>query len=265
MEVVLSTAPTGEVITLDEAKAHMVVEHTDDDSLIRSLIQMSVDHAESITNRRFLTQTWIAYLEDFPDADEIILPYGQLQSVTSVQYRDDDGDWQTMDTDEYVVDTVREPGRVVLADGEIWPTDTLYPGMSVKVTFVCGYGDQARVDITGVTNASPIVATSTDHGLVTGNRARVENVDGTTAANGTWTVTRVDDNDFSLQGSSGNAPNIANTGDFIKIEVPEAIRAALMLMVGNAYAHRETIGIGQQFQEIPVVDRLLANYRIWRV
>jgi uncharacterized phiE125 gp8 family phage protein len=264
MDLVLSTGPTGEVITLDEAKAHMVVEHTDDDSMIRSFIQMAVDHAESITNRLFLTQTWIAYLEDFPDG-EIILPYGQLQSVTSVEYRDDDGDWQTMDSAEYVVDTVREPGRVVLADGETWPTDTLYPGMSVRITFVCGYGTQARVSITGATNAAPIVVTSADHGLLTGDRIRVEDVEGTTAANGTWTVTGVDDNDFSLQGSTGNAAYTESTGDFIKIEVPEAIRAALMLMVGNAYAHRETIGVGQAFQEIPVVDRLLSNYRIWRV
>lgn len=265
METLLVAGPTGEVVTLAEAKAHLVVEHTSDDSLIRAFIDMAGAQVENVTNRRLLSQTWQAYLEEFPSGEEIILPYGQLQSVTSIKYRDKDGTWQTMDTDDYVVDTVREPGRVVLADSASWPTDTLYPGMSVQIEFVCGYGAQVRTSITAATNASPIVLTSAGHALVTGDRVRVENVGGTTAANGTWTVTRVNADTFSLQGSAGNAAYTTATGAFIKLEVPEPIRAAMLLMVGNAYAHRESLTIGQPWQEMPIVDNLLANYRIWRV
>lgn len=58
--------------------------------------------------------------------------------------------------------------------------------------------------ITGATNASPIVITSASHGLTTGTRVTISGVGGNTAANGTFTITRLDANTFSLDGSSGN-------------------------------------------------------------
>lgn len=68
-------------------------------------------------------------------------------------------------------------------------------------------GTAAKKDsgaITGATNASPIVLTSAAHGLTTGTRVTVSGVLGNTAANGTFTVTRVDADTFSLDGSTGN-------------------------------------------------------------
>lgn len=60
--------------------------------------------------------------------------------------------------------------------------------------------------ITGATNASPIVITSTSHGLVTGDIVNIADVGGTTAANQDgWSIVRVDANSFSLTGSNGNA------------------------------------------------------------
>lgn len=70
-----------------------------------------------------------------------------------------------------------------------------------------GTGTLSRLDtgsVTGATNASPIVITSANHGLQTGTRVNVENVGGNTAANGYWTITRIDANTFSLDGSTGN-------------------------------------------------------------
>jgi hypothetical protein len=59
--------------------------------------------------------------------------------------------------------------------------------------------------ITQATNAAPIVVTSAGHGLTTGSRVSITGVAGNTAANGTWVITRVDGDTFSLDGSSGNA------------------------------------------------------------
>ena len=61
------------------------------------------------------------------------------------------------------------------------------------------------VAVTGATNASPIVVTSTGHSLNTGDAISISGVAGNTAANGTFTVTKVDANTFSLNGSTGNA------------------------------------------------------------
>ena len=59
--------------------------------------------------------------------------------------------------------------------------------------------------VTGATNASPIVIACTAHGLTTGQYATISGVQGNTNANGTWTITRVDANHFSLNSSTGNA------------------------------------------------------------
>ena len=52
--------------------------------------------------------------------------------------------------------------------------------------------------------ASPIVITSTSHGLQTGYEVEVSGALGNTAANGTTTVTRIDRDSFSLDGTTGN-------------------------------------------------------------
>ena len=59
--------------------------------------------------------------------------------------------------------------------------------------------------ITDATNASPIVITSANHGLVTGTTIKITGVGGNTSANDTWLVTRIDNDAFSLDDSHGTA------------------------------------------------------------
>lgn len=63
----------------------------------------------------------------------------------------------------------------------------------------------ASGSITAASNASPIQITSAGHGLATGAVVILENVGGNTNANGAWVITVVDANNFTLNGSSGNA------------------------------------------------------------
>src|SRR5688572_13086455 len=58
--------------------------------------------------------------------------------------------------------------------------------------------------ITGASNATPIVITSNTHKLSTGTRVTVASVGGNTAANGTWAITVINANTFSLDTSVGN-------------------------------------------------------------
>jgi hypothetical protein len=59
--------------------------------------------------------------------------------------------------------------------------------------------------ITGATNASPIVVTtSTNHGLATGTRVTISGVLGNTATNGSFTVTSTGATTFSLNSTAGN-------------------------------------------------------------
>jgi uncharacterized phiE125 gp8 family phage protein len=81
------------------------------------------------------------------DSDYIELPYGNLQSVTSVKYKDSEGTETTLTvTTDYLVETNKENrGRIVLPYGESWPSDTLFPSNPITIRFVCGWTKAADV------------------------------------------------------------------------------------------------------------------------
>jgi len=62
-----------------------------------------------------------------------------------------------------------------------------------------------QTDVTGATNASPIVITTAEpHGYQSGMQVSISGVARNTAANGTFTITVIDSTSFSLNGSTGN-------------------------------------------------------------
>lgn len=66
--------------------------------------------------------------------------------------------------------------------------------------------------ITGATNANPIKITCTAHGFSTGDKVFIANVGGNTNANGGYTITKVDANNFTLNSRSGNSSYTSSTG-----------------------------------------------------
>lgn len=263
MITTLVTAPTGMPLSLDEATDHLRVDHTSDDGYIQALIMAATEQVENITNRKLLTQTWKAYADRWPNG-YFTLPYGQLQSVTSVKYLDTTGASTTWDNTEYIVDIDSDPGRIVLGYNETWPNESLYPSNPIYIEFVCGYGDHTIQTITDATNAAPIVITVVGHGLVTGDKVIVASVVGNTNANGAWNVTKLTDDTFSLDGSTGNAAYTSG-GTAVKLEVPESIRDAIRFMVEDAYNNRGSIVVGRQVNTIPnYIINMLQSYRIFR-
>jgi uncharacterized phiE125 gp8 family phage protein len=141
MKVALVTAPAEEPVKIEDAKQHLRVDIEDDDNLILSMTAAAREHAENVTHRKLITQTWRYYLDEWPtDKSYIELPFPPLQSVTSVKYTDSDLTVHTWSTAEWETDIYEEPGRVVLSYGETWPTDTLNVASPIVVEFVCGYG-----------------------------------------------------------------------------------------------------------------------------
>jgi len=140
----LQSAPAVEPISLDEAKAHLRVDSSDEDDLITSLIQAAREYAEEFLGRALITQTWDWYLDDFPSSDSVPLyvPKPPLQSVMSIQYVDSNGDTQTWDSSEYDVDVKSDPGRIAPAYGESYP-DPRDQLNAVTIRFTAGYGDSA--------------------------------------------------------------------------------------------------------------------------
>jgi uncharacterized phiE125 gp8 family phage protein len=154
MPYILLTPPAVEPVSLNEAKAHLRVDITDDDTLIGALISAARTHAEMVTQRQFVTATWKLVLDAFPGPSLMGVPSGMpfsmpahavqlnkspVQSVISVKYLDMGGTMQTMPPADYKVDISTEPARITPVFGKIWPV-TLPQIGSVEITFTSGYG-----------------------------------------------------------------------------------------------------------------------------
>lgn len=140
----LQTGPTEEPITLQEAKEHLRVDGTDDDTYIITLISAARLYCEKLANKSFVTQTWDLYFDDFPGAP-FEIPLGPVQTVSSIIYTDSDLDSTTVTAGTYIVDKHSLPARVNLAYGYSWPTATLNTLNAIRVRFIAGYGDAADV------------------------------------------------------------------------------------------------------------------------
>lgn len=145
MALVLVMPPAVEPVTLQEGKAHLRVDTTDDDVLISSLITAAREYCEAFQRRAYITQMWELVLDAWPNGPEIRLPRPPLQSVVAVRYCDFSGTEYTLSPEDYIVDTKSEPGRVVLAYGKTWPAVMLYPASPIAIRFTAGYGDPASV------------------------------------------------------------------------------------------------------------------------
>jgi uncharacterized phiE125 gp8 family phage protein len=142
----LISAPAIEPITLAEAKLHLKVNSTLEDSLITSWITTTRRMVERYLNRALITQTYELYLDHWPcyPCCEIQLPFPPLQSVTSVKVFTDETTEQDLAAASYYwVDAVEEPGEIVKRYEAVWPIPQPGRVNPIKITFVAGYGDTA--------------------------------------------------------------------------------------------------------------------------
>lgn len=136
-------APTLYPLTLAEAKAHLRVDHDDEDTLIQALIVSAteyVDGPNGFLGRALIDQTWDLVLDKFP-TNEVKIPMPPLIEVVQVAYDDPDGNPQIFDPGSYTVDDASEPGWI-LPDGN-WP-NTFNGINSVRVRFRAGYVDTSE-------------------------------------------------------------------------------------------------------------------------
>jgi len=142
MPITVITAPTFEPVTLAEAKAHLRVSHTAEDSLITALITVAREQAESYTQRSICAQT----LDYSRDAFllQFELPLCPLQSVTSIKYIDLNGTEQTLAEAEYQVNSQSIPAIIALAHGKVWPCVRSELN-AVRIRYSAGYATAADI------------------------------------------------------------------------------------------------------------------------
>lgn len=139
----IATAPAAELLTLAQAKDHLRLESADDDVLITTLIEVVRQQIETEIKRALITQTWDYWIDRFPFEDEIEIPLGQLQSVSTFEQKDEDGTVTAVASTVYDVDTDSDPGKIYLKPSQSWPTATLWPENPIGIRFVAGFGDSA--------------------------------------------------------------------------------------------------------------------------
>jgi uncharacterized phiE125 gp8 family phage protein len=150
MALELITDASIEPITYQQVIDHLKINPYDEEidegsiSYIETLITAVRGDVESFLNRALITQTWKYYLNEWPNRDYIEIPKPPLQSITSVTVLTADAVSAVLDPIYYLVDTVSNRGRMILAEDESWPTNTLYPMNPIQIEFVCGYGDLAE-------------------------------------------------------------------------------------------------------------------------
>ena len=233
----LKTAPASEPVTLTEAKAHMRVDISDDDTLITSLLLAARRFIENYTGIRMITQTWYYRLDAFPSADVLVLPVGPVSAISSIKYTDSALVEHTFASASYSTDLASMPARIGLRDGYSWPSATLDVLNGVVVEFVCGFNAASTLAAAraGLVAAEATVAAATAETLAAAQTALA-------AAQVTLTA--------------------AETAE--ASAVPEDIRTAMKLLVSHWYENREGVTT-QKFEELPLgIQSLISQHKMWQ-
>ena len=137
------TPATSNPITLTEAKTHLKVDTTADDTFITNLIRSATSSAQEYTNRFFIATTIQHVGDKWEDISNLFK--SPLLSVTNIKYVDTSGSEQTLNTDIYFVDDVNKPARIGLKPNQSFP-EIIDRLNAVKVNYVVGNESADDVD-----------------------------------------------------------------------------------------------------------------------
>lgn len=143
------TAPAVEPVTLAEAKAHLRVDTSDDDTYIGSLVKAAREWVEAYLDRTLVHTQWVMRFDRFPpdSTADIELPRPPVVSsgtatAVTVSYTLEDGTTATYSTASFRVDRAATPGAVKTNYGQTWPPHR-QDDNSISVTWWAGYGPAA--------------------------------------------------------------------------------------------------------------------------
>ena len=132
-----------EPVTSTELKAHLRIDHTDEDTLIGTTITAARHMAEQYCMRSFITQTWKLYMNDWPEDSIIKLAWGKVISIVGIDYAVSAAHDTELNSSNYFTGLETDIGLIEPNDS--WPdTDTDYPN-GIEIEFTAGYGAASAV------------------------------------------------------------------------------------------------------------------------
>lgn len=252
-------AALGQPIHIDEARAHLRVDATDENTFIQSAIASAVQAAQDRTHQQLLHARYILTLDHFHRA--LRIPLAPCVNIVSIEYIGMDGVLATVDPADYVI-SYGTPATISLAFGKVWP-QTMPQKASVFVTFEAGY-------------ASPIAATPATGNLTingpyaytVGQRVTFSNSGGALPApleaDTAYLIAGVAGSTYTLTDTAGAAITFttAGTGRSFIGEIPAPLKSWMLLRIGSLYESREETAPSARttIEFMPFVDGLLTPY-----
>lgn len=128
------------VVTLDDARHHLRIDHSDDDAYITTLIRVATTAVQERLERTLGVTTWDYRIdsEGICWGFDIRLPMPPLLEVVSVKYFDTDSVEQTYAPANYRAFGIGGRGGIRLTGGASWPSLRSGPE-AVTIRFSAGY------------------------------------------------------------------------------------------------------------------------------
>ena len=142
--VTLVTKAAEEPVTLDEIKAHLRIEHDDEDVALEAIIEAARGHLDGYNGalrRALINQTWNVAVEDADGHARLFLPLAPVVSVSAIRYYPPDVETlATATLSDFRL--IKGPDWAYLEPkpGKSWPSLDDRPD-ALQAEFITGYGD----------------------------------------------------------------------------------------------------------------------------
>lgn len=148
MRIEKATKPAHWPVSLDLAKMQARIDGVDEDLLTQFHLEAATEYVATYTARILARQEYVVYME----ADvqgwyvypfwKVCVPLVPVAEVISVEYRDADGDWQTIAVGDYSWKRVHDQMELWFNPDFVAPTTYDYVGADVlRITVNAGYDD----------------------------------------------------------------------------------------------------------------------------
>ncbi|QDC03016.1 head-tail connector protein [Mesorhizobium sp. 8] len=137
MTLIRTVDPVAEPVTLAEAKAHLRIDHTDDDELLAGLVRAARQEVERSTGMALLLQSWRLVLDDLPESGCALVRIHPLREVQSVTAFGSEGEGAVVDPATYQVDAVSRPARIHF-NASVAPLRAMN---GLEIDFTAGFGE----------------------------------------------------------------------------------------------------------------------------
>lgn len=126
--------PVIEPVSLDEMKAHLKLDHSNDDLMLSAFLIAARVHLENATKRHFITQSWRLELS-IPAATSLSLPVQPVQHVLSAALLSKTGDIVALDLADFRLQTHKSPATLQILGPNAW-----LPGNLLRIDLETGFG-----------------------------------------------------------------------------------------------------------------------------